>query len=821
VSGERDCDEKGASVRPRAAHFTVAACATLFVSRASAQGPRPTPPAGAAPAQSAVPDVTPPRLVQAVQAVIPDGEPLAEPVAVTLALSIDETGRVGNATVLESGGERFDHSALEAAQRFVFEPAQRGSIPVSVKIRYLYVFPASAATTATKGTAEPAVSATAEQLATPEPEPAQETAPATSADAEQFSGVATVEAPAREPTRRTISGEILTEVPGTRGDALRAIEVMPGVGRTSLSNGDPILRGAGQDESQTYLNGVPVPFLYHFGGLTSFFSSRYIESVDLYPGNFSTRYGRVSGGVIDVHTKDPRNDGLHAGADLNLIDSSAFVSAGVGPKASFAIAARRSNIDLVFSKFVPKDTYQVVAAPVYYDYQALATYHVNADNTLRVIGYGARDSLQLFFSNPNDEDPSLSGAIAATVGFHRLQVELDSKLSDSATQNLSVTAGALSFDQQIGDYEQVVSGGELHSRGEWRFELSPEVSATAGGDFYGQFLSGRYHGPAPDQYEGNPSDSNPNATKSTVSTSVPSLNIVRPGAYVELGLRPAPRILIVPGVRADYYGDIGRSSLDPRLTSRAEITRDFTLKSGVGWYTQAPQYWEALAVIGNPRIEPYRALQTSLGFEDRVSARLKFGVEGFYKQLENRIIGTPGNVAPHFINDGDGRIYGVEVSAEYHPGPNSFFYLAYTLSRSERRDANGPFRLFDQDEPHVLALTACQALGRGWLVGARFRLISGDPVTAVVGSVYDARSGVYVPEYGPVNGERNPPFQQLDVRVEKAWHIGAGSLSVYLDLLNAYNAKNPEGYQYSFDYTKKQAVSGLGLFPNLGLKGEL
>jgi hypothetical protein len=57
--------------------------------------------------------------------------------------------------------------------------------------------------------------------------------------------------------------------------------------------------------------------------------------------------------------------------------------------------------------------------------------------------------------------------------------------------------------------------------------------------------------------------------------------------------------------------------------------------------------------------------------------------------------------------------------------------------------------------------------------------------------------------------------------VEKTWQIGAGSVSAYLDVLNAYNAKNPEGYRYSFDYTKKEAVSGLGLFPNLGLKGEL
>jgi len=748
-------------------------------------------------------------------AVVPDGEAPREAIPVTLVLTIDESGHVSEASVVESGGERFDRAALEAVRKFEFEPARRGDTPLTAKIRYRYVFPASAP-------AAPEL-----PLAAPTPSPATLPSPPkapvvdASVEPEEFSAVATVEAPPREATRRTISGQILTEVPGTRGDAIRAIEVMPGVGRTSLNNGDPILRGAAQEESQTYLNGAPVPFLYHFGGLTSFFSSRYIDRVELYPGNFSTRYGRVSGGVIDVRSKDPRTDGVHAGADLNLIDSSAFVSTNIGAQAGVALAARRSNIDFVFSKLVPKNTYSVVAAPLYYDYQALGTYRANAHHTLRVIGYGARDSLQLFFSNPNEADPTLTGKIAGTVGFHRVQVELDSKLGDSATQDLSVTAGTLSFSQQIGSYEQVISGSELHGRGEWRVELMPQLSATAGLDFYGQFMSGRYNGPAPGGLEGDPTVNDPNSTRRTVSTIVPHLNVVRPGAYFELGLRPERHLLIVPGVRADYYGDLDRSSFDPRLTSRLELTPNFALKAGAGYYTQAPQYWQALSVVGNPNIEPYRALQTSFGFEDRAGSRLKFGAEGFYKRLTNRIVGTPGGVAPHFVNDGEGRIYGVEVSAEYHPENGSFFYLAYTLSRSERKDGDEPYRLFDHDEPHVLALTASQVLGRGWTLGARFRLISGDPNTAVIGSTFDARTGVYVPKYGATNAGRDPAFQQLDVRLEKAWHLGAGSIAAYLDVLNVYNAKNPQGYRYSFDYSKKEAVSGLGLFPNLGLKGEL
>jgi hypothetical protein len=164
---------------------------------------------------------------------------------------------------------------------------------------------------------------------------------------------------------------------------------------------------------------------------------------------------------------------------------------------------------------------------------------------------------------------------------------------------------------------------------------------------------------------------------------------------------------------------------------------------------------------------------------------------------------------------------GGELSAEIAPREGTFGYLAYTLSKSERRDLDGRWRPFDQDQTHILTLAAGHDLGAGWEVGARFRLVTGNPVTPVVGSVYDARSGVYVPVYGSVNSDRDPTFHQLDARVEKGFRIGDGKIAVYLDLQNAYNSENQQGAVYSYDYREREAVSGLPILPNLGLRGEL
>jgi outer membrane receptor protein involved in Fe transport len=196
------------------------------------------------------------------------------------------------------------------------------------------------------------------------------------------------------------------------------------------------------------------------------------------------------------------------------------------------------------------------------------------------------------------------------------------------------------------------------------------------------------------------------------------------------------------------------------------------------------------------------------------------GVEGFYKWLDDRPVPT-GNAPPRYVNDGQGRVYGAELSLEARPDPRTFGYLAYTLSRSERRDLDRRWRLFDQDQTHILALVLSRALGAGWELGARFRLVSGNPETPIVGSVYDVRSGVYLPVSGRVNSVRGPAFHQLDLRVEKQFRAGALTLAPYLDVQNVYNAENVQGRRYSYDYRESEAVSGLPIFPNFGVRGEL
>lgn len=762
--------------------------------------------AEAAPTEAAV---TPPTLVHFVEATLPEGKTLAAEATVAVELSIDSAGNVASATALPMGDPELERAAEAAALQFRFEPARLGDEPIPVVIRYEYRFAGTPGEpVAAEAPAEvpdvPRVPTTAEGPAA-EPEPILE-------------AVAEVEAPARQPTRRQLSKERLTKTPGARGDAIRAVEVLPGVSRAP-DGSNPILRGAAGHESTTFLDGIEIPQLYHFGGLTSVIHPALLEEVNLYPSNFSARYGRVTGGVIEAKLRPLRLDGLHGQVDLNLIDSSILAEVPLADDLGVAAAVRRSNIDLAFEAFVPDDTgsVSVIAAPLYWDYLALVEYRPKRDARLRLIANGSRDELELLFAEPNDEDPSLRGELSGSLEYHTLTLAYDEN-DEALSQAYQISVGQDLLKQHIGDFVAYFDGLRVAGRAEWDAALTRGLDGIVGLDFSSLFLTGAYRGPAAPAQEGSLDE--PDAGIGLLVVDEVSIHQLSPALYSELRWAMTDRLTWVPGIRLDYFEDLDALTVNPRLSQRYRFDEDWTLKAGVGAYSQRPVYYESIAEVGNPELQPYHALHTSVGVERRFGDAVSVDMEAFYKYLYERVVATEGGRDPHFENDGQGRIAGLETQARLNQG-RYYGQLSYTLSRSERQDRDEPWRLFDYDQTHVLNLAAGVDLGAGWDVGARFRFVSGNPVTPVIGAVYDGNSDTYQPRYGEHNSERDPAFHQLDLRVDKRFQVGSGSLGAYLELLNAYNAENAEGYGYSYDYSERTRTTSLPFFPNLGLRGEL
>jgi TonB family protein len=638
----------------------------------------------------------------------------------------------------------------------------------------------------------------------------------------EFGATASIAAPPREVTKRALAPDELVRAAGTRGDPLRVIELLPGVARPPGLAGFIIIRGSSPFDSQALFEGGPVDRIYHFGGLTSFVNPRLLDHIDLYPGNFSARYGRKTGGIIDVGIRDPKTDGLHAMTDVNLIDASFIVEGPVGKRGAFAIAAKRSYIDFWFNNVIPQDAVGVTAAPVYDDYQAVFTYRPESGGKVRTMFLGSGDEFRLNLKQPADGDPTIRGSFGASTNFKRLQTTWQRSLGAHVDQEIIAGVGTIAQELAAGDQLGFsFSGYGQFLRAEWRAQLGSHVKLIGGLDGEGIQVDVTYVGPLFQSTEGNPRYFSGPLTGLPTATFRGPYRAYHPAGYLEALIQAGDRLTLVPGVRYDYFSEIAEGSVDPRLTARFKVASETTLKAGAGLFSQPPQYGETVAPVGNPNLGLSRAQHYGLGVEQTFGHAGSISLEGFYKRLSDlEINGVGPNGNPLLVNGGKGRIYGLEVLGKLNPTGRAFGFVSYTLSRSERNDTGDGWRLFDYDQTHILTLMGGYKFGRGWDVGSTFRLVSGNPRTPIVGSIYNANADFYNPVYGPVNSARDPLFHQLSIRVEKGWKFRTWQIAGYLDVQNVYNHRSQEGLQYSYDFAQSKPVQGLPILPSIGVRAE-
>lgn len=285
---------------------------------------------------------------------------------VTLQISLDPEGKPSAVEVSEPAGYGFDEAAVEAAWRFRFKPLKIDDQPTAVQIEYLYTFtppppPPEEVKVPTgditgellrKGTRAPLVGVMVQAVDT-NGMPIQEAItdeeghfeiggvpvgdftlsvdedglePVTDAltlaegqalEVRYYLGPVgldedTVTIVGKRPKREVVVHRITAEeamtAAGTQGDILKVVTNLPGAARTAFGSGDLILRGG---YTQAVIERQDIPMAFHFGDLRSTISADLVETLDIYPGNYSAQYGRVNGGYVDIQLRQPSTEALH------------------------------------------------------------------------------------------------------------------------------------------------------------------------------------------------------------------------------------------------------------------------------------------------------------------------------------------------------------------------------------------------------------------------------------------------------------------------------------------------------------------------------
>jgi TonB family protein len=626
-----------------------------------------------------------------------------------------------------------------------------------------------------------------------------------------------------EETKQTLSKVELTTVPGTIGDPLRVVQSLPGVARAPYGLGVLIVRGANPNDTGAFVDTVGVPHLYHFLVGPSVIAANLVEKLDFYPGGFGARYGRFSGGLVDVTLRDEVGKQLHGAVDINVLDSSVYVEGPVGGGVRGSASIRRSYIDTLLPLFIPDKVGSsfVTVVPVYYDYQARAEKDLR-HGRLVVEAFGADDRL-----NVVAQDPARTIDFDQHSGSHRLMVQWSTTAAGWVSKfRPAYGYGVDSF--AFGTNKGSIAYHRLFIREDLTRTFGPRLTLATGLDGLLSYDLADFDIPIPRDGR-------------TIGVANPqSARVARrlydtaPAVYVEAQLTPTPSVRVTPGLRFDYYHvvDVDKFSLDPRLSARWAVTPRLAFKGSAGLYHQLPMGQFLDAQFGNPNLKLIWADQYEVGAERRFTDDINLSVTGFFVRRHDMPIPS----IDHFTSAGRGRAYGLEFLLRHELTEHFYGWIAYTLSKSEtsgtlaegipmggmtgmaRNGGDLSWRPGAFDQTHNLIVVASYSR-RGWTAGARYRFVTGIPTTPVDGSFFDADFNGYTRQNGGQGSARLPNFSQLDLRLEHVWTFDAWTFGVYLDCQNVFNAENPEGVLYDYRYHQSAAIRGLTILPILGLRG--
>ncbi len=648
--------------------------------------------------------------------------------------------------------------------------------------------------------------------------------------------------PARDATEVRLTTAEARREPGTQGDPVKVIENLPGFARSSFGSDQLVLWGAAPTDSRIYVDGVEIPQLFHGSGLRATINGDLLQSVTLTPGAYGAGNGRGIGGLVRLETRDLARDGMRAAVDLSTLDASAFVSVPLGDRVRVAVAGRYGLLDRTLKAVSAPDFGDSFAIPRYHDYQAKAQVDLRSRESLDIALLASADSLT---RSVGSLDPARTRALHIESAFQRLYLKYRRTFDDASVEVVpwigrDVSRSAANFGTTLADLDQ--RSLRFGLRVEHRSLVVPSATLRMGMDLDGTRADvdriGSLTIPAREgdvAVFGQP----PGDDVSSDSWHATALDVA-PYATLDWDIGP---LTLSPGLRCDGYlletsrktprvgrtPSIGVSSLDamfePRVAARLRFSRRVAIFASAGLYSQPPAPADLSAVFGTPTLGPESASHLSVGESVDLMDRLSINLTGFYRSLSDlaaRDAAPAPRLANALVSTGTGRSYGVQVLLRQRPWHGFFGWLAYTISRSERRDTpSGPERLFDYDEPHIATLVVSKQL-TDWTFGVRIRYASGAPRTPVVGALYDERDDRFEPVFGARSSRRLPSFVQVDVRVERSFELSPQRrFLAYLELLNATNRANGEEYAYSRDLTQRGLITGLPLVGVVGARLEL
>ena len=621
--------------------------------------------------------------------------------------------------------------------------------------------------------------------------------------------------------KTVISGKELTSVAGSAGDPLRGMQALPGITTASDGGSNPAIRGSNPESNFYYVDFLPVGYLFHMGGLVSVINADLVSDFNIYSAAFGPEFFDVTGGVIDVKLRDPRQDRIGGKVNISLLEADALIEGPVADNKSFYLAARRSYFELVLENTIDEDgvTMQI---PKYSDYQGKFLWQLSDDHTLTFQISGADDQLKFSVSEEAKEaekDPVLAGNYSIGSSYNTAGVVLNSRLSSRVTNISGLSYIDTNVNLRLGQVGYVDVGKSIvFVRDNLNIAANARHDLLLGVDYALANVDIDL-----DLRDDIPSEWDPDTDYTSAERVLYKDKIT--ANFWGLSLKDRWKIIepltLVIGQRTSYddYQDI--SKIEPRLSAEYTFAADTVMTAGWGKYHEFPQDYQLIKKLGNPELNYPQADHYVLGVEHRITNGWSTKVEGYFKDLYNLVV--PDETV-NYVNGGSGRAYGVEMLIKKNRTGNWWGWISAAYAKTERHnDLTGETFASQYDQPYIVNLVYNWKITPKWTFGAKWRFQSGAPNTPVVDTYTDTSDPANPrirPVYGSLGSERLPSYHRLDLRLGAEVWSGMQKLEWYVEIINAYNQKNVSGYEYNQTYTSREPILQLPIMPSVGFKLE-
>lgn len=637
-------------------------------------------------------------------------------------------------------------------------------------------------------------------------------------------------------TQKSLSQNEFLTLPGAQGDPVKAVQNLPGVNRSSGFSSQVTIQGSAPKDTVYNIDGHEIPLVFHFGGLSSVVMPEALDRVDYLSAGYEADHSRALGGIISLQTKtpDPGDRDSKSFFFIDTLKAGGLYEKKIDDESSYLISARHSYVGLILGKVAEKQgDFDLTVVPEFTDFTAIYHRKISPKENFKWVTVASRDSLGFLLKEPLKTDPAFRGNFVNETLFYRLIPQWSKELTTDSKINLSLAIGQDQIKVDAGEQFFKLKSNVVSTRGSWEktwwSEDSSSYKTQWGFDNY--YTQARATVKLPvTRDEGGVRD--PFSSGETRETDVT-------GKSKNLGIFfkndfTFQKTSYLPSLRLDSWSDTQEKMISPRFAIKHKYSEDLELKLASGLYYQPPEPVETDETFGNPEIKSPKSIHLTMGFEKDFRENTKSGfvlsLSLFDKWMNNLVIRSSqftqrnGNQTPeNYNNEGHGRAYGIETQIKFtdiYPDFPITGWISYTLSRSLRWSPAFGKTNAESDQIHNLNLILSHEFENQWKVSSRYRYVTGNPITPIIGGTLDADNDVYVPTRGALYSDRLRDFQQLDLRFDRKYTFDTSVWTLYIDIQNILNQKNPESYEYSYNYLQKSEVSGLPFLPSIGLKGE-